>query len=95
MQQEDGGDSRSDGPTLSDRLVLLSLVLDVPTGSTPATTLMQDTTWNLCPTPGNSFFDIATSQADENMDFDKTYIVGCYYAPDEEQTFDQLSGKSI
>jgi hypothetical protein len=56
---------------------------------------MQDTTWNLCPTPGNSFFDIATTLADENTDFDKTYIVGCYYAADEEQTFDQLSGKSI
>jgi hypothetical protein len=55
---------------------------------------MQDTLWNLCPTPGNSFFDIATTQAEENADYDKTYIVGCYYAPDEEQTFDQLAGEA-
>jgi len=91
---------RADCGTYIDQMQVTGIQVDLyynfrhVTSSTPATTLMQDTTWNLCPTPGNSFFDIATTLADENTDFDKTYIVGCYYAADEEQTFDQLSGHS-
>lgn len=66
-----------------------------PSGSTPATSLMQDASWNLCPTPDSDLFE--SLSADEGETLDTTYISGCYWSEEDEKkngVFNKLSGHS-
>mmetsp|Transcript_38784 Transcript_38784/g.53872 ORF Transcript_38784/g.53872 Transcript_38784/m.53872 type:complete len:1579 (-) Transcript_38784:245-4981(-) len=56
-------------------------------GSTPATTLMQDAKWNLCPTEDSSFFDVYNIGRNTS---DIKHGSACYY--EEYQGFDMLEG---
>jgi len=61
-------------------------------GSTPATTLMQDASWNLCPSEDSSFFDIINVKANKTK-IRHTYTdsAACYY--EEYQTYANLEGE--
>jgi len=58
-------------------------------GSTPPTTLMQDSSWNLCPAEDSSFFEVYHIKNSTKI----KHGSACYWESDN--TFDQLTGHRL